>query len=67
MTAPVTVTPDSHLDNALARIESASIRAWVQANRAAWLQITAGGLAKGGASADPCRLATFIVCTAIGA
>lgn len=67
MHAP-TLTPVNFLENALARVESVSIKSWATSshNRPIFLQMAENALAKGGQSADPVRFATYITCLAMG-
>lgn len=53
-------------DAALARIESESIKAWANSarNRPVWLRYATAGLETG--KLDACKLATIILCNAIG-
>lgn len=54
------------LESALSRIESASIKAWATSehNRPVWLRFCEAAIANG--KADAARVATLILCNAIG-
>lgn len=55
------------LDAALAHVESDSIRAWATRQRDVWLRIAQGSLDKNNGDVDPCRFASYILLTAMGA
>lgn len=63
-----TRTAAQFLDEALARVESKSIREWASSerNRPIWEEIAGKALQNKGPSADPSMFAAYVVATAIG-
>ncbi len=63
------MTAERLLANALAQVESDSIRAWATSdhNKPIWLEIARRTVRDKGDAADPVAFSAYIVCTAIGA
>jgi hypothetical protein len=65
---PASLTGEQLFEQALARVESRSIREWATSprNRPIWLRIAEATAARGGEDADPTRFSTYMVITAMG-